>query len=130
MTEPATNPNGNTSDDGQAAADQVAALRAVKAETEAEVVQLDDGSIVVTLHTDFGHADIRVPPFRRWRSVAKNALYNRDDDLAWAVQTLSADDAQEWIRLNPTGEDAGRFFADWGRATGQTLGEALASRRR
>jgi hypothetical protein len=105
-------------------------LRAVQAETEAEQHVTDDGSVVVELVTDYGKADIRVPPIRKWRSIAKNALYMRDDDLSWAAQTLSPADTQEWIGLNPTGEDTAAFFERWANMTGQALGEALAARRR
>jgi hypothetical protein len=52
-------------------ADRLAAE--VNAEDEVE----DDGSIVVTLETDRGFADITVPPAGRWRSQARAALFSR-----------------------------------------------------
>lgn len=109
--------------------DDDADLDRLVAEAAAESEAEEDGSIVVQLVTDFGKADIRVPPLRKWRSLAKNALFSREDDMAWAAQTLSFEDAQAWMRLNPTGDEAAAFFDEWGRLTGQKLGEALASRR-
>jgi hypothetical protein len=106
------------------------ALRAVTAETAAEQTAAGDGSVTVTLRTEYGQADIQVPPMRKWRSVAKSALFNREDDLTWAGQTLSPEDVMSWVQLNPTGEDTANFFDEWGSKTGQALGEALASRRR
>lgn len=108
---------------------EVTPLRAVQDEVEGESQVADDGSIVVQLVTEFGKADITVPPQRKWRSIAKNALH-REDDLAWAAQTLSVEDYQEWIRLNPSGEESGEFFTTWGRLVGEALGSAIAANRR
>lgn len=101
---------------------------AVRAEVEAEQAS-NDGSIVVTLSTDLGEADIRVPPLSRWRSQARAALFTRGDDLTWAARTLSRDDAQAWAELDPTQEETNTFFAEWGRLTGQSLGGSRAERR-
>lgn len=87
-----------------------------------------DGSIVITLKTAFGEADIRVPPFSTWRSVARNALMTRDDDLTWAQRTLSSTDTLKWMELDPTQAEAQDFFQAWGEAVGQSLGEQRASR--
>jgi hypothetical protein len=87
-----------------------------------------DGSIVITLKTALGEADIRVPPFSTWRSVARNALMTRDDDLTWAQRTLSPADTLKWMELDPTQAEAQAFFGAWGEAVGQSLGEQRASR--
>jgi hypothetical protein len=104
-------------------ADRLAAE--VDAEDEAE----DDGSIVVTLETDRGGADIRVPPVGRWRSQARAALFSRGDDFTWAALTLSVADAQTWARLDPTKDDSDEFFARWGEETGQNLASSQPSNR-
>jgi hypothetical protein len=104
-------------------ADRLAAE--VDAEDEAE----DDGSIVVTLETDRGFADITVPPPGRWRSQARAALFSRGDDFTWAALTLSVKDAQAWARLDPTKDDSDAFFEAWGEATGERLGESQPSNR-
>lgn len=103
------------------------ALSAVAAEVDAEGDAPDDGSVTVTLTTDFGFHDFRVPPPQRWRSVARHAL-QREDDLTWAQQTLTPAEALRWMQLNPTMADASRFFEDWTERLGQSVGEARASR--
>lgn len=96
---------------------------------EAEVAaEDDDGSVVVTLTTDLGFADIRVPPIGQWRSMARNALF-RMDDLHWASSVLSTQDAKEWYRLDPTQDEVNGFFELWGEATGQNLAESRRERR-
>jgi hypothetical protein len=104
-------------------ADRLAAE--VNAEDEVE----DDGSIVVTLETDRGFADITVPPAGRWRSQARAALFSRGDDFTWAALTLSVADAQTWARLDPTKDDSDEFFARWGEETGQNLASSQPSNR-
>jgi hypothetical protein len=88
-----------------------------------------DGSIVVTLETDRGFADITVPPPGRWRSQARAALFSRGDDFTWAALTLSVADAQTWARLDPTKDDSDEFFARWGEETGQNLASSQPSNR-
>jgi hypothetical protein len=92
-------------------------------------VEPDDGGVTVTLVTELGQADIRVPPLGRWRSKARNALFSRLDDLAWAATTLSVEDLQTWMDLDPTQDEVEVFFQGWGRSTGQSLGESRAARR-
>lgn len=69
----------------------------------------DDGSVVVRLVTDLGEADIRVPPRGKWRSTARNRMA-ANDDMGWAVLTLSREDAEKWIDLDPTVDEALAFF--------------------
>lgn len=87
-----------------------------------------DGTVTVTLKTDRGEADIKVPPMRLWRSSARAALFTRDDTYTWAQRTLAPLDFLTWDRLDPVDEDAKRFFTDWGFKTGQQLAEAAAFR--
>jgi hypothetical protein len=88
-----------------------------------------DGAVVVRLITEVGEADIRVPPQKAWRSSARHALFTAGDDLSWAHATLSEADAKEWAELDPTNEEAEKFFRDWGRATG-AAGNRSERRRR
>jgi hypothetical protein len=99
------------------------------AEVDTEEQAEADGSIVVTLETDRGFADITVPPPGRWRSQARAALFSRGDDFTWAALTLSVKDAQAWARLDPTKDDSDAFFEAWGEATGERLGESRPSNR-
>lgn len=99
------------------------------AEVEVAEEQGDDGSVVVTLQTAEGDADIRVPPLSRWRSTARNALFSRGDDMFWAAKTLSQKDAQAWADLDPTQEESQDFFQQWGELTGMSLGNGAASNR-
>ncbi len=80
-----------------------------------EPAKPDDGSVVVRLVTEAGEADIRVPPRGKWRSMARNRL-STGDDLGWAVLTLSREDAEAWIDLDPDQDEAGRFFEAFDRA--------------
>ncbi len=77
----------------------------------------DDGSVVVRLVTSDGEADITVPPRERWRSTARSAL-NRDDDLTWAVLTLSDEDGQKWLDMDPTAAEARVFFEELSKKMG------------
>jgi hypothetical protein len=95
---------------------QVAAVQPVpQAQAEPSVA---DESVVVRLTTADGEADIRVPPMKGWRSTARSALFTRGDDLFWAVNVLSAEDAQKWADLDPRQDESDRFFKEWGRLTG------------
>lgn len=79
---------------------------------------LRDGEILVRLTTDDGEADLIVPPMGRWKSSARNALMTRGDDMAWAVLTLSDEDAETWLDLDPTKDDTEVFFQRWRDAGG------------
>jgi hypothetical protein len=94
-----------------------------------ELGRQDNGSFVVLLVTDGGSEKITVPPIGRWKSSARNALFTRGDDAAWAVTTLSPDDVERWMSLDPTKDEAEEFIADFYRLAGQNLGESRASRR-
>lgn len=100
----------------------------LRAEAQAEQ-DWPDGTVGVMLYTDRGEELIHVPPQNTWRSTATAALFSRNDSLTWAVVTLSFEEASAWERLDPTGDDVQKFFAAWGRITGQSLGESRASRR-
>jgi hypothetical protein len=80
-----------------------------------DVAKPDDGSVVVTLSTEAGEAEIRVPPRGKWKSMARNRL-SQGDDLGWAVLTLSREDAEAWIDLDPDQEESSRFFGDYDKA--------------
>jgi hypothetical protein len=110
------------------AADDMDDADRLAAEVEVEDAA-PDGSIVVTLETDRGVADITVPPVGRWRSQARAALFSRGDDLTWAALTLAPKDAQQWADLDPTKDDSDEFFRQWGEAGGQRLGESQSSNR-
>jgi hypothetical protein len=99
-----------------------AALSAVQAETRAEQTVDESGSVLVTLTTRLGFADLRVPPYEEWTAVAIHAQ-NRNDTLTWAIQTLSQTDATRWMQLNPNVKDAVAFYDEWARVVGQSLGE-------
>jgi len=77
-----------------------------------------DGSVVVRLVTEFGEADITVPPQAKWRSSARHALFTNGDDLGWARSVLSETDMKAWLDLDPTQDEMEAFFRAWGRATG------------
>ncbi len=91
-----------------------------------EAVKPDDGSVVVKLVTTLGEADIRVPPRNKWRSMARNRL-TQGDDLGWAALTLSQEDAEAWIDLDPDQDESGDFFAEFNRLAPQ--GNNRAERR-
>lgn len=88
----------------------------------------DDGSMLVPLVTVNGSADIRIPAPRKWRAVAKNALFSQGDALTWAGRTLSTDDYATFIQLDPDGDELDAFWREWGRLTGEALADFLASR--
>jgi hypothetical protein len=89
-------------------------------EPAAEPAPLAEGEVIVRLVTEVGEADIRVPPLKQWRSSARNALFSRGDDLAWAIATLSTEDAQTWTDLDPTKGETEIFFEAWGKASGSS----------
>lgn len=88
------------------------------AEEAPEPRVLKPGELLVTLTTEYGEADVVVPPFNTWRSTARSALLSRGDDAAWAAITLSRDDAEAWIDLDPTKDEVDRFFEIWEKAGG------------
>ncbi len=79
----------------------------------------DDGSVVVRLVTENGEADITVPPRNKWRSMARNRLTS-NDDMGWAVLTLSREDAEAWVDLDPTVDESTAFFEAFDKATPAT----------
>jgi hypothetical protein len=99
----------------------------LKAEVEGEEQLADDGSCTVKLVTEFGEALITVPPLSSWRSVARNALFTKQDDLTWAARTLSTEDATTWMDLDPTQAESSEFFERWGRVVGVAMGKLHAS---
>jgi hypothetical protein len=79
---------------------------------------LADGWVIVRLVTEVGEADIRVPPANKWRSSARSALLSNGDDMNWARLTLSRKDAEAWIDLDPTRDEANAFFEELDKAMG------------
>lgn len=79
-----------------------------------EAAKPEDGSVVVRLVTTLGEADIRVPPRNKWRSMARNRL-TQGDDLGWAALTLSQEDAEAWIDLDPDQDESSTFFESFNR---------------
>ncbi len=89
--------------------EQPALTATTEADGTPEAEKEDDGSVVVTLVTDLGEADITVPPRKRWRSTARNRIA-QGDDLGWAAGTLSDEDVRAWIDLDPVPGDVETFF--------------------
>lgn len=85
-----------------------------QAEAEPERPPLKEGEVDVRLVTEAGEADIRVPPRGKWKSIARNRL-STGDDMGWAVLTLSREDAEAWIDLDPDQEEAAEFFSRYDR---------------
>jgi hypothetical protein len=72
--------------------------------------------------------DIHVPPTVEWRSSALKALHTGDYET-WAERTLSEQDYNTWMDVDPTLGEVQRFFADAAPAMGLSLGNSKASRR-
>jgi|SRR5690606_16007069 len=89
-------------------------LEALQAEAERD----DNAPVRVMLKTVNGEAAIYVPPFQKWRSQAKRALFQQLDDYTWAEQTLNAEDFEAWVELNPDGDELAEFITAWTKATG------------
>lgn len=77
---------------------------------------------------DLDGTALRVLPMRKWRSSAVRALRSGDFDL-WAEKCLADDGWTLWQAIDPTMEDVETFFADWSKATGQSVGNSSASPR-
>jgi hypothetical protein len=91
---------------------------------ERERPPLAPGEIDVTLTSGDESAVIRMPPFKSWKSSARSALLSRGDDMSWAALTLSREDAETWIDMDPTKEQVDRFFADFEKAGGMSNNRA------
>jgi hypothetical protein len=71
--------------------------------------EIPDGYVLVRLITALGEGDIIVPPRNKWRSLARNRLV-QNDDLGWAVGTLSDIDILTWVDLDPDQDEVEDFF--------------------
>ncbi len=81
--------------------------------------KVDKDSVVVRLVTVNGEADITVPPRNKWRSMARNRL-SSNDDMGWAVLTLSREDAEAWVDLDPDTDESTAFFEAFDKAAPAT----------
>lgn len=71
---------------------------------------------------------VYVRPVKQWRASALHAL--REGDLmAWAEATLSDDDWDVWIEVDPTVEEIQEFFASINTGLGTDPGNSRRSRR-
>lgn len=71
---------------------------------------------------------IWVKPVRQWRASALHAL--REGDLmAWAEATLSDDDWDTWLDVDPTIDEIEEFFKTINAGLGTDPGNSRASRR-
>lgn len=98
-------------------------LKAVEA--DAQTLDLnEDQSRAFTLRTELGEAQIHVPSIRKWRSVARHALFTTGDEITWGESVLSAEDLAEWRRCDPDVDESAAFFADVMAAYGEHLGKS------
>lgn len=99
-------------------------LRALEAEAEAPE------EVGYRLVTQVGEAVLTVPRPNQWRASARRVLVdpNRmDADIEWARIVLSAEDFAEWMRCDPTPEEAGIFLAKVFAGNGESLGNSVSS---
>jgi hypothetical protein len=97
-------------------------------QSEAMIAEVDSEEFNGEIRVPFAGATLSIPPQGRWRLSATNAL-RTGDFTTWAHAVMSADDAATFIGLDPTLDEVNEFFAELGRITGVTLGEARPSRR-
>lgn len=76
-----------------------------------------------------GDTPIRVLPRRDWKKWALAAMVVRGDLDQWARGAVHPDDVQAFIDADVTIGQTEDFMEEWGRATGEDLGESGASRR-
>lgn len=77
-----------------------------------------DGSVLVTLDTEAGSADLHVKPVRLWKASGIRAMREGDFDT-WAEKAMPPESYAEWKRLDPDMEETERFFTEWNAASGQ-----------
>lgn len=85
-----------------------------QASATTEARKVPDGHVVVRLVTVNGEADVVVPPRNKWRSTARNR-FAQGDDMGWAVLTLTREDAEAWIDLDPDQDESQAFFREYDR---------------
>jgi len=104
-------------------------LKAVEADAETLDIDVNDVEQIpaFTLRTALGEAEIRVPPVRKWRSVARHALFTTGDEITWGQTVLSADDLAEWQRCDPDVDESAEFFGRVMAFYGEDLGKSAAS---
>jgi hypothetical protein len=98
-------------------------LEAVRADA-----QVGREGALVSLTTESGTAELRVPPAGRWKTRATRALKEGDFD-GWAEAALSPDDFEAWLDADPTNDDVEQFFISWQEQVGEDSGKSAASRR-
>ena len=84
---------------------------------EGDVVA-SDGSVLVTLDTEAGSADLHVKPVKKWKGSGIRAMREGDFDT-WAEKALAPGSYAEWSRLDPDMEEIEVFFTAWNAASGQ-----------
>lgn len=101
-------------------------MAAAKAKLEA--VQADavggDQPFTITIRDE----TLQVKPVLDWPTKVL-ALIRAGDLDAWAAKCLTPDSAEKWDQLEPTFREVNEVFQQVGAATGQDLGELLASLR-
>ncbi len=103
------------------------ALEAAQAEVDTEQ-ESPDGSLIVTLETKDGSADIIVPRVEDWDSEAFESV-NEVKYTTWARLVLSDEDWKKWSNLRPTISEASKFFSSWSDLSGADVGKADRSPR-
>lgn len=76
-----------------------------------------------------GDSTITVPPVKQWRASALEAMSNGQFSV-WAEKTLSDDDYDTWLSVDPTVGEVETMFESASSALGMTPGESRASSRR
>ncbi len=82
-----------------------------------------------TISGKLGDNEISVPPVKQWRASALEAVSNGQFSV-WAEKTLSDDDYDTWLTVDPTIGEIETFFESIGGELGMTPGESRASGRR
>ena len=92
---------------------------AVVAEVDAEA---DDGYVLAELCGE----ELQVLPPGQWRQSTNVALQEgRLND--WALTALTPESYDRWLELDPTNDEALAFFEDYGRKSGNGLGDSRLS---
>lgn len=77
---------------------------------------------------DLAGKTVYVKPVKQWRASALHAL--REGDLmGWAEATLTDDDWDTWLEVDPTVEEIQAFFASIDTGLGTNPGNSRRSRR-
>lgn len=95
------------------------ALKALEGEVVDDGDTLEDGSVVVTLTTEAGQADMHVKAVQKWKASGVRGMRQGDFDT-WAEKALSAESYKQWVRLDPDLDEVEVFFESWNEVTGQS----------